>query len=363
MISALLLAADASTASCSSSACLMTSTMAAASSSSARALSSSLLAAAAAAAPLPAARKGAWSPSRTFCAAAAVSPARSSRPASAMARTAPTPALEVQRNEEVMFGRESVPVVHAGEAHTRETFRGSHWSSAACVHNPAARGVALGTRLWAADDAKPSFRRCRFGCSSTSTSASPAGSAIVLNATAERELRDRRLSVRGAVSFVPPAESSPRARAVGGSREPVSSRKRAVEPMCHRVTCGKCGKPSWVGWCVNQPSGSVLHQRNETPLVRVLMTDGSPVSRSCSGFHVETALAGVPLDERCKCKGMFATVRMRPAAPRSSSFMLSSGVPRRASAGNSFGSFMCVHTGVGCNWFGVEGQVVDAFKR
>lgn len=35
-----------------------------------------------------------------------------------------------------------------------------------------------------------------------------------------------------------------------------------------RMTCGKCGKPTWVG---------------------------------CGG-HIETTLAGVPKDERCKCK-------------------------------------------------------------
>ena len=37
--------------------------------------------------------------------------------------------------------------------------------------------------------------------------------------------------------------------------------------MCHRVTCGKCGKPTWVG----------------------------------CGLHVEQALQGVPVEQRCRC--------------------------------------------------------------
>eukprot|EP01040_Poterioochromonas_malhamensis_P005518 gene5518-5928_t len=38
--------------------------------------------------------------------------------------------------------------------------------------------------------------------------------------------------------------------------------------MCSRVTCSKCGKPTWVG----------------------------------CGFHVEQALAGVKPEDRCKCE-------------------------------------------------------------
>jgi hypothetical protein len=38
--------------------------------------------------------------------------------------------------------------------------------------------------------------------------------------------------------------------------------------MCHRVTCRKCNKPSWVG----------------------------------CGRHVDRALAGVPEEARCACK-------------------------------------------------------------
>ncbi len=37
--------------------------------------------------------------------------------------------------------------------------------------------------------------------------------------------------------------------------------------MCHRVTCRRCGKPTWAG----------------------------------CGNHVEQALAGVPLAQRCAC--------------------------------------------------------------
>jgi hypothetical protein len=37
--------------------------------------------------------------------------------------------------------------------------------------------------------------------------------------------------------------------------------------MCHRVTCSKCGKPTWSG----------------------------------CGAHVDQALAGVPKDQRCQC--------------------------------------------------------------
>lgn len=37
--------------------------------------------------------------------------------------------------------------------------------------------------------------------------------------------------------------------------------------MCRRVQCGECNKPTWAG----------------------------------CGFHIETALKGVPEDERCKC--------------------------------------------------------------
>ncbi len=38
--------------------------------------------------------------------------------------------------------------------------------------------------------------------------------------------------------------------------------------MCARVTCNRCGKPTWAG----------------------------------CGQHVESALAGVPKDARCQCK-------------------------------------------------------------
>jgi len=38
--------------------------------------------------------------------------------------------------------------------------------------------------------------------------------------------------------------------------------------MCHRVRCSKCGKPSWAG----------------------------------CGAHVEEALRGVPVAERCRCR-------------------------------------------------------------
>ncbi|HEY0787234.1 MAG TPA: hypothetical protein VGE86_01225 [Thermoanaerobaculia bacterium] len=37
--------------------------------------------------------------------------------------------------------------------------------------------------------------------------------------------------------------------------------------MCHRVTCSRCGKPSWAG----------------------------------CGRHVEQALAGIPPQQRCTC--------------------------------------------------------------
>jgi len=38
--------------------------------------------------------------------------------------------------------------------------------------------------------------------------------------------------------------------------------------MCHRVTCRHCGRPSWAG----------------------------------CGAHVELVLAGVPRDQRCRCR-------------------------------------------------------------
>lgn len=47
--------------------------------------------------------------------------------------------------------------------------------------------------------------------------------------------------------------------------------------MCHRVTCKRCGKPTWAG----------------------------------CGAHVEQALAGVPADARCQCpreKGLLARI-------------------------------------------------------
>jgi hypothetical protein len=37
--------------------------------------------------------------------------------------------------------------------------------------------------------------------------------------------------------------------------------------MCHRVQCNRCGKPTWAG----------------------------------CGQHIEQALAGVPVSQRCKC--------------------------------------------------------------
>jgi hypothetical protein len=37
--------------------------------------------------------------------------------------------------------------------------------------------------------------------------------------------------------------------------------------MCRRVQCSRCGKPTWAG----------------------------------CGQHIEQALAGVPVDQRCKC--------------------------------------------------------------
>ena len=38
--------------------------------------------------------------------------------------------------------------------------------------------------------------------------------------------------------------------------------------MCHRTTCGTCGKATWQG----------------------------------CGYHIDSALEGVPIEQRCKCK-------------------------------------------------------------
>eukprot|EP00039_Didymoeca_costata_P022372 m.4345 g.4345 ORF g.4345 m.4345 type:complete len:50 (+) comp2961_c0_seq1:162-311(+) len=39
--------------------------------------------------------------------------------------------------------------------------------------------------------------------------------------------------------------------------------------MCYKVTCNACGKPTWQG----------------------------------CGMHIESAMRGVPVDQRCKCRG------------------------------------------------------------
>jgi len=44
--------------------------------------------------------------------------------------------------------------------------------------------------------------------------------------------------------------------------------RAGLQKMCRRVTCGTCSKPTWAG----------------------------------CGMHIEQALAGVPVDERCKCE-------------------------------------------------------------
>jgi hypothetical protein len=55
--------------------------------------------------------------------------------------------------------------------------------------------------------------------------------------------------------------------------------------MCRRVTCEKCGRPSWAG----------------------------------CGLHIEQALAGVPVESRCKCREAVAVGGEAPATPRAKS--------------------------------------------
>jgi len=45
--------------------------------------------------------------------------------------------------------------------------------------------------------------------------------------------------------------------------------------MCHRVTCRRCGKPSWAG----------------------------------CGMHIEEALRGVPQADRCQCREQAAAAK------------------------------------------------------
>jgi hypothetical protein len=52
--------------------------------------------------------------------------------------------------------------------------------------------------------------------------------------------------------------------------------------MCRRVTCEKCGRPTWAG----------------------------------CGLHIEQALMGVPAESRCKCREAVAVGTPPPPPPR-----------------------------------------------
>lgn len=58
--------------------------------------------------------------------------------------------------------------------------------------------------------------------------------------------------------------------------------------MCTRVQCDRCGKPTWAG----------------------------------CGRHVETALAGVPPDARCRCREESTEAQSSDARPRKRFFGL-----------------------------------------
>jgi len=53
--------------------------------------------------------------------------------------------------------------------------------------------------------------------------------------------------------------------------------------MCHRVQCRKCAKPTWTG----------------------------------CGLHIEQALSGVPVDQRCRCDEDAPAVSTTPPPPLS----------------------------------------------
>jgi len=57
--------------------------------------------------------------------------------------------------------------------------------------------------------------------------------------------------------------------------------------MCQRVTCRKCGKPSWAG----------------------------------CGAHVEQVLGNVPRAERCQCREKQATARVSDIRPDQRSWL------------------------------------------
>ena len=56
--------------------------------------------------------------------------------------------------------------------------------------------------------------------------------------------------------------------------------------MCARTNCNTCGKPTWSG----------------------------------CGRHIESALRGVPVDQRCSCRESASTAAPTTSAPRGSIF-------------------------------------------
>ena len=68
--------------------------------------------------------------------------------------------------------------------------------------------------------------------------------------------------------------------------------------MCRRVQCSKCDKPTWAGTRDAIDASTRARARDECSTERLT----ADAIRSGCGMHIESALAGVAVEDRCACE-------------------------------------------------------------
>ena len=75
--------------------------------------------------------------------------------------------------------------------------------------------------------------------------------------------------------------------------------------MCRRVQCSKCDKPTWAGTRDAIDASTRARARDDDDAARDECSTErltADAIRSGCGMHIESALAGVAVEDRCACE-------------------------------------------------------------